>query len=864
MSFKARLILASAAVSVLFVFMFVSRNLRAEHVGDAQSRAVDIEDTARSAAESSMGEPSSSAQHRAMAENPSCTPEAGSCDQANGTPGCDDSAYCNSVCDLDPYCCDVAWDALCVSPNEIVSGASRVERFDGGFFKYPGGSHGTVVEGGSENAMGAPSLTLEVPAGCLSDAQISVELWMRNITQVTGFQAFLEFDVLVLSYRGDLSTYTSIPFPLHMQAITTAEVSAGQLNLDGSVALGDPETTTDALLATLVFDVVADCGPTSIDFRTGGEFSSALSFEGNPLVTVLVNSPSLTLDDTIPTVTAPTTTELECSTDLPAAATTIAEFTTLTGAAASDNCGSLTVSSVAGALIGTECLGTITRTYTITDDCGNSTNVDHVFNVSDDTVPTVTAPTTTELECSTDLPAAATTIAEFTALTGAAASDNCGSLTVSSVTGGLIGTECLGTITRTYTITDGCGNSTNVDHVFNVSDDTVPAVTAPTTTELECSTDLPAAATTIAEFTALTGAAASDNCGSLTVSSVTGALSGTECLGTITRTYTITDDCGNSTNVDHVFNVSDDTVPVISGCPGNIEVSSDPGTCTAVVSWTAPTADDNCGLLSFTSTDNPGNTFPGGITTVTYTATDDCGQVSTCTFDVTVNGVVDVDVQVELAGVTDPATRCIHFVVDDCAETAVVELSFDAFGLATATIVVPCGTWTQLCAKDEQHTEWDTSTLTDAGTFYTADTLLSLAGGDTDNDGDVDINDVTLLLAQFGNSASAGGCPWDTVTRDADFSNNNIIGSEDYTFLTDNWLTFSSCNCTLGADGPGGSGGVLLTAISVEDLPADLGKRADLNKDGVVDYKDVRAFEQRNGLPNDLSSLMEASEKIGR
>ena len=277
-----------------------------------------------------------------------------------------------------------------------------------------------------------------------------------------------------------------------------------------------------------------------------------------------------------------------------------------------------------------------------------------------------------------------------------------------------------------------------------------------------------------------------------------------------------------------------------------------------------PTADDNCGLLSFTSTDNPGNTFPGGITTVTYTATDDCGQVSTCTFDVTVNGVVDVDVQVELAGVTDPATRCIHFVVDDCAETAVVELSFDAFGLATATIVVPCGTWTQLCAKDEQHTEWDTSTLTDAGTFYTADTLLSLAGGDTDNDGDVDINDVTLLLAQFGNSASAGGCPWDTVTRDADFSNNNIIGSEDYTFLTDNWLTFSSCNCTLGADGPGGSGGVLLTAISVEDLPADLGERADLNQDGVVDYKDVRAFEQRNGLPNDLSSLMEASEKIGR
>ncbi|MCH8852124.1 MAG: hypothetical protein IID41_05665 [Planctomycetes bacterium] len=131
MLFKTKLVLASAAVSVLFVFMFVSRNLRAEHAGDAESRAIDLDNTERSAAEPSNGEPSSSAQRRAMAENPSCTPQAGPCDQANGTPGCDDSACCNSVCDLDPYCCDVAWDELCAGPNEIVPGASCVERFNG-------------------------------------------------------------------------------------------------------------------------------------------------------------------------------------------------------------------------------------------------------------------------------------------------------------------------------------------------------------------------------------------------------------------------------------------------------------------------------------------------------------------------------------------------------------------------------------------------------------------------------------------------------------------------------------------------------------------------------------------------------------
>src|SRR5687768_18110959 len=82
---------------------------------------------------------------------------------------------------------------------------------------------------------------------------------------------------------------------------------------------------------------------------------------------------------------------------------------------------------------------------------------------SDNTAPVVTAPTATELECSTALPTAATTITEYLALTGAGATDNSTAqdiLSLFSVTGALLGTECTGTITRTYTITDGCGNAT--------------------------------------------------------------------------------------------------------------------------------------------------------------------------------------------------------------------------------------------------------------------------------------------------------------------------------------------------------------------------------------------------------------------
>lgn len=42
-----------------------------------------------------------------------CAAGAGSCDAINGSPGCDSSACCNSVCLSDPFCCVDTWDDLC-------------------------------------------------------------------------------------------------------------------------------------------------------------------------------------------------------------------------------------------------------------------------------------------------------------------------------------------------------------------------------------------------------------------------------------------------------------------------------------------------------------------------------------------------------------------------------------------------------------------------------------------------------------------------------------------------------------------------------------------------------------------------------
>src|SRR5207253_443120 len=75
--------------------------------------------------------------------------------------------------------------------------------------------------------------------------------------------------------------------------------------------------------------------------------------------------------------------------------------------------------------------------------------------------------------------------------------------------------------------------------------------------------------------------------------------------------------------------------PIISNCPADITVSAN-ASCQANVSWTTPTATDNCSLASLTSSHNPGSTFSTGTTTVSYTATDQKGNSSTCSFLVTV------------------------------------------------------------------------------------------------------------------------------------------------------------------------------------------------------------------------------------
>ncbi len=357
-------------------------------------------------------------------------------------------------------------------------------------------------------------------------------------------------------------------------------------------------------------------------------------------------------------------------------------------------------------------------------------------------------------------------------------------------------------------------------------------------------------------------AQATDNCDPapvITFSDVSTQTSNGSCTDssyTITRTWTATDACGNFSTCDQIITVDDTTAPVLSACPADITKNADAGGCTAVVTWTDPTAMDNCDPAPTVVCVPPsGSIFSGGTTTVTCTATDACGNSSQCSFDVTVSGsnemVVSIDLQAAVAA--GPFTRCITFELWNCPDTAPVatvdEVMTFTGGSASATVLVPCGTYTCVTARDKLHTLRRTlDPLPTVGTQYVADFAAAgkdLLGGNLNDDFWIDILDFGVYSSQFGTSPGASTtCA--TASPHSDISGDGLVGTGDFTFIQINFLLGHEANCCgqpLFMAGEGGSGPV--TEIKVADLRAQgLGDLAagDLNRDGVLNQSDIVEF----------------------
>jgi gliding motility-associated-like protein len=186
----------------------------------------------------------------------------------------------------------------------------------------------------------------------------------------------------------------------------------------------------------------------------------------------------------------------------------------------------------------------------------------------------------------------------------------------------------IGTTTVLYTAKDKSNNSSQCSFKVIVKDQTPPEI-------LDCPTSMTISADASCKGKAIWIApTATDNCGNVTLTSShsSGSLFP---IGTTTVTYTAKDAKGNTSTCTFDVMVKDETPPEISNCPASITISAD-AFCKGKATWTSPIIEDYCGSVEIGSSHNSGDEFPLGTTTVTYTAKDKVGNISTCQFDVIV------------------------------------------------------------------------------------------------------------------------------------------------------------------------------------------------------------------------------------
>jgi hypothetical protein len=238
--------------------------------------------------------------------------------------------------------------------------------------------------------------------------------------------------------------------------------------------------------------------------------------------------------------------------------------------------------------------------------------------------------------------------------------DNCGLASSSSnITSGSTFDE--GTTAVTYTAIDNCGLSTTASFTVTVSACCVapPTITCPADYQ-EC-----IGASIGTNFTGnATASPGSSTCQSPIISYDDEIISAGPCDGAISiiRTWTATDpDNGLTASCEQSVIITDENAPVISNCPSDITIETSTGG--AQVTWNEPTAQDGCGLEWLMGDFTSGDTFEIGVTEVTYTAQDFCGNTTLCSFTVTV----------ESAG----TITCNDDIVVECGDAAGTPISWD-------------------------------------------------------------------------------------------------------------------------------------------------------------------------------------------
>ncbi|HOI10866.1 MAG TPA: hypothetical protein PK313_10360, partial [Myxococcota bacterium] len=273
------------------------------------------------------------------------------------------------------------------------------------------------------------------------------------------------------------------------------------------------------------------------------------------------------------------------------------------------------------ATLGSSCNASCTFTMTATDgisSCSDSV----VVNVDDALPPAFVGP----LPGDDTVPCDA--VPEAPVL---AATDGCGPATVDFQEDASRIGECAGTgiLVRTWTASDGCGNS--VSHVQNLTiiDAIEPELSGvPDDLVLDCAADLPPA-----------DVSASDNCDPdpQVVMEIVSDTRGAECdgAGVVIRRWTATDCSGNSASATQTIVFIDTKAPQLSGVPADLQLECDQALPPANVSASDDCDPDPQVAMEIVS-DTRGAVCDGtGVVIRRWTATDCSGNSVSATQTVT-------------------------------------------------------------------------------------------------------------------------------------------------------------------------------------------------------------------------------------
>ena len=277
-------------------------------------------------------------------------------------------------------------------------------------------------------------------------------------------------------------------------------------------------------------------------------------------------------------------------------------------AMASDNCSDYAVEFISDQSDAQTCPETITRTYRITDACGNFTDVYQNITVHDTISPWASNLTSVILSCIDELPTADIALISD-------ATDNCGLQGIAHLFDQSNNEICSEIITRTYRLQDACNNTFDVVQLFMIQDTIAPQAQNPATIVVSCPNEIP-----IADINVVTNA--SDNCGAVTIQFTQDITNGNYCFGEqIQRIYTISDQCQNSSQVVQLISVGANVNNSLSLSSTNpLRCNGEDGTIT--ISGLLPNYNYliNFNGLSFnTNTNNSGQTTINGLISGTYT-----------------------------------------------------------------------------------------------------------------------------------------------------------------------------------------------------------------------------------------------------